>query len=470
MTMDGRAAESPLVSMEAEQSVLGSLLLQPAAWDRVVDVLGEGDFYGNDHRLIFAQLVRMFDQNLTVDAVTVAEALESRRQLDEVGGLAYLAGLAQNTPSAANVRRYAELVREYSLLRRLSATSLGIHESVRFREGRTAAQLLDGAQGQIMALSEAARRGMAEFVSLPGLLVSTLDRLDELAQRRSADGVVGLSTGFADLDRLTTGLDETDFVVVAARPSMGKTALAMNMAEHVARQGKRVAVFSMEMNAQQLVMRVLAGVARVNAQRLRVGRLFDEDWMRLTHALGQAQALPLYINESSNLTANELRAAARRLHRETGGLGLIVVDYLQLMSSSSRGENRALELSEISRAMKGLAKELRVPVIALSQLNRSVEQRPNKRPILSDLRESGALEQDADIVMLIYRDEYYNPDSDYKGTAEVIVAKQRNGPTDTVRLAFDRELTRFSDLDYGSFTQPPAQDRAGRGKGSRSAE
>ncbi len=381
----------PPHSVEAEQSVLGGLMLENNAWERITDLIVEGDFYRHDHRLIWKQILRLIDDNKPADVVTVAEALESLGTLDQVGGLAYLAALAQNTPSAANIRRYAEIVRERAVLRKLAEVGTGITESAFSPGGRSAAQILDEAEARVFEIKEAGARATQGFQAMEPLLVEAMTRIDELYNRDNPSDVTGLATGFTDLDGKTSGLQPGDLIIVAGRPSMGKTAFSLNIAENVALDGRHsVAVFSMEMGASQLVMRLLGSVGRLDQHRLRTGRIAEDDWSRLTHALGHLNEAPLYIDESPGLTVMEVRARARRLARQTKDskpLGLIVIDYLQLMSGSGSGENRATELSDISRSLKGLAKELHVPVIALSQLNRSLEQRPNKRPVMSDLRE-----------------------------------------------------------------------------------
>lgn len=439
----------PPHSVEAEQSVLGGLLLDTSALDKIADLLTDGDFYRHEHRLIFQQIVRLSEQAKPVDVITVAEALELSGALEKVGGLPYLGSLAQNVPSAANVRRYAEIVRERSIMRKLVEVGTDIASSAFNPTGRDAAQLLDEAEGKVFEIAEAGSKGKQGFHAMPPLLTEVVERIETLYSRDNPSDVTGIATGFSDLDRMTSGLQPGDLVIVAGRPSMGKTAFSINIAEHVALQGnKPVAIYSMEMGASQLAMRMLGSVGRLNQHDLRTGRLQDDDWGRLTHALGKLNDAPIFIDETAALSALDLRARSRRLHRQHGGLGLIVVDYLQLMSApgGKASENRATEISEISRSLKALAKELHVPVIALSQLNRSLEQRPNKRPVMSDLRESGAIEQDADLILFIYRDEVYNSDSPDKGKAEIIIGKQRNGPIGMVPVAFRGEYTRFENL------------------------
>lgn len=444
----------PPHSVEAEQSVLGGLLLEASALDKIVDLVSADDFYRQEHRLIFRQILRLTEQAKPVDVITVAEALEISGELEKIGGLPYLGGLAQNVPSAANVRRYGEIVRERSIMRQLVEVGTDIAGSAYNPTGRDAAQLLDEAESKVFEIAEAGSKGKQGFMSMPPLLTQVVERIETLYARDNSSDVTGTATGFSDLDRMTSGLQDGDLVIVAGRPSMGKTAFSINIAENVALDSnKPVAIFSMEMGATQLAMRMLGSVGKLNQHDLRTGRLQDDDWGRLTHALGKLNDAPIHIDESAALSALEVRARARRLHRTHGGLGLIVIDYLQLMSSNAGkvSENRATEISEISRSLKALAKELQVPVIALSQLNRSLEQRPNKRPVMSDLRESGAIEQDADLILFIYRDEVYNSDSPDKGKAEIIIGKQRNGPIGKVELAFRGEYTRFDNLAQGSY-------------------
>ena len=433
----------PPHSVEAESSVLGGLLLDNGAWDRVGDVLDESDFYRYEHRLIFAAVRALVDASKPADVVTVFNHLQDQGKAGECGGLAYLNSLAQYVPSASNIRRYAEIVRERSILRKLVTASDEIATHAFNPQGRPVAQIVDEAEQKIFSIGEQGARMKQGFQSMESLVVKLLDRVQEMAEH--PNDITGVPTGFADLDRMTSGLQAGDLVVLAARPSMGKTAFAINIAEHVAlKEGLPVAVFSMEMGASQLAVRIVGSIGRIHQGRLRTGKLNPDEWPRLTEAIERLRTVSLHIDETPGLTTSELRANARRLARQCGKLGLIVVDYLQLMGgSSAAGDNRATELGEISRGLKMLAKELQCPVIALSQLNRSVEQRTDKRPMMSDLRESGAIEQDADIIMFIYRDEYYNKDSKEPGVAEIIIGKQRNGPTGTVKLTFLAPLTRF---------------------------
>ncbi|HUD26969.1 MAG TPA: replicative DNA helicase [Burkholderiaceae bacterium] len=445
------ALHTPPHSVEAEQSVLGGLLLDNSAWDRIADRIGAEDFYRHDHRLIFQQIARLIDQSKPADTVTVFEALQATGQAADCGGLPYLNALAQNTPSAANIRRYAEIVRERSVLRSLASVGEEIAISAREPQGRDAKEILDEAEGKVFRIAEQGARNRTGFARLETLLTRVVERIQELFERSGGSDVTGVPTGFADLDSKTAGLQAGDLIIIAGRPSMGKTALALNIGEHVAIDlGMPVAVFSMEMGAAQVALRMLGSVGRIDQQRLRTGRLNDQDWPRLSEAIERMHAAPLYIDETPALNALELRARARRLAREYKQLGLVVVDYLQLMSATGSGENRATEISEISRSLKALAKELQVPVVALSQLNRTVETRTDKRPVMSDLRESGAIEQDADLILFIYRDEVYNPDTSDKGVAEIIIGKQRNGPIGRVNLRFGGEFTRFDNLASGS--------------------
>ncbi|RQR31019.1 MULTISPECIES: replicative DNA helicase [unclassified Burkholderia] len=437
----------PPHSVEAEQSVLGGLLLDNAAWDRIADFLSQGDFYRYDHRIIYEHIGRLIASTRPADVVTVYEALVTSGKADDVGGLAYLNALAQNTPSAANIRRYAEIVRDRAVLRRLVSVADEISADAFNPQGKEVRQLLDEAESKVFSIAEEGARGNQGFLEVGPLLTQVVERIDTLYHTANPSDVTGTPTGFVDLDRMTSGMHGGELIIVAGRPSMGKTALSMNIGEYVAVEyGLPVAVFSMEMPGTQLVMRMLGSIGRLDQHRMRTGRLTDEDWPKLTHAVQKMSEAQLFIDETGGLNPMELRSRARRLARQCGKLGLIIVDYLQLMSGSSQGENRATEISEISRSLKSLAKELDVPVIALSQLNRGLEQRPNKRPVMSDLRESGAIEQDADVILFIYRDEVYNPDSPDKGTAEIIIGKQRNGPIGPVRLTFLGQYTKFDNF------------------------
>jgi len=450
------ALKLPPHSIEAEQSVIGGLLLENEALDKVADILNPDDFYQYDHKTIYQHIARLIERNRPADIVTVAESLENTAELAGVGGIAYLGSLAQNTPTAANIRRYAEIVRERAIMRKLVTVGSDIAGSAFNPNGRDAQQLLDEAEAKIFQIAENGNKNNEGFQDIKVLLPQVAEKIDELFSREDQSEVTGIPTGFADLDKMTSGLHGGDLIIVAGRPSMGKTAFSINMAENVALDtGLPVAVFSMEMGATQLATRMIGSVGRLDQHRMRTGRLEDEDWEKLTTALGKLNEAPIFIDEGAGLSSFDVRARARRLHRQTGKLGLIVVDYLQLMSApaGTRSENRATEISEISRSLKALAKELDVPVVALSQLNRGLEQRPDKRPVMSDLRESGAIEQDADLILFIYRDEVYNPDSPDKGTAEIIIGKQRNGPIGRVRLTFIGQHTRFEDFANANYME-----------------
>jgi replicative DNA helicase len=437
----------PPHSIEAEQSVLGGLLLDNLAWDRAADLLSDSDFYRYEHRLIYAAIGALVNATRPADVITVFEQLQTLGKANDCGGLAYLNALAQSVPSAANMRRYAEIVRERAILRKLVAASDEIATNAFNPQGRQVSQILDEAEGMIFRIGEEGSRARQGFVGMDQLVVQLIDRVNELHEN-GAEEVTGVRTGFYGLDSMTAGLQPGDLIVLAARPSMGKTAFALNIAENVAvKEGLPVVVFSMEMGASQLALRMVGSLGRINQQHLRTGALRDDEWGRLSEAVDKLGKAPVFIDESPALTSSELRARARRQARQCGRLGLIVIDYLQLMSgSSSSEENRATVIGEISRGLKALAKELKCPVIALSQLNRSVESRTDKRPMMSDLRESGAIEQDADVIMFIYRDDYYNKDSKEPGVAEIIIGKQRNGPTGDVKLSFLKPLTRFDNL------------------------
>ena len=434
----------PPHSVEAEQSLLGGLLIDNSALDQVADTISSKDFYRQDHRQIFIHIIDLINSSNPADVITVAESLEKNSELTSTGGMAYLASLAENMPSVANIRGYAKIIRDNSILRNLISVGSDIVEGAFSPKGKDAQQLLDEMEAKLFAVaeSESNRLGYKDFQAIVAQVVRDLEE-----RGQNPGTVTGLSTGFTDLDSLTTGLHGGELVIIAGRPSMGKTALAMNIAETCGvDQNKAVAIFSMEMGSEQIVTRLLGSVAKVNQQKMRTGKMDEDDWEKIADGLGRLNEAPLFIDEGSALNSYELRARARRLDRSTeGGLGLIVVDYIQLMSAlgGQQGENRATEISEISRSLKSLAKELNVPVVALSQLNRNVDSRPDKRPQMSDLRESGAIEQDADVIMFIYRDEVYNPDSADKGIAEIILAKQRSGPIGTVKLTFVGEFTRF---------------------------
>ncbi len=432
----------PPHSIEAERAVLGGLMLDNATWEQIGDRLRSEDFYRRDHQLIFAALEDHAERAAPFDVVTVSDWLEARGELAEAGGLSYLIGLANETPSAANVRAYGDIVAERAMLRALISAGGDIAGSAYATEGRSLIEIIDAAEQRVFEIADRGSRGRQGFRRVSTLLAAAVDRLHELG--KSKNGITGLATGIGDFDDYTAGLQPGDLVIVAGRPSMGKTALAMNIAENVSISEKRpTAIFSMEMPAVQLTLRMVSSLGRIDQGRLRSGRLADEEWPRVTSVIEMMSEASLYVDDTPALSPTELRARARRLKRENKDLALIVVDYLQLMQVPGTRENRATEISEISRNLKALAKELNVPIVALSQLNRGVEQRPNKRPIMSDLRESGSLEQDADVVVMLYRDEYYNPSSPEKGLAEIIIAKQRNGPTGTVKAAFLERYTRF---------------------------
>jgi replicative DNA helicase len=439
------ALKVPPHSLEAEQAVLGGLMIDNEAWENVADIVTEEDFYRRDHRLIFRAISQLAAKDSPFDAVTLSEALTNQQELDNAGGLAYLGSLARGIPSAANIKAYARIVRENSVLRQLIQTGVEISNSGYQPEGRTVAELLDHSEKLVFKIAEQGARGQHSFSDMKQLLNRVVDRIDTLFQ--SGSDITGVPTGFTDVDKLTAGLQAGDLVIVAGRPSMGKTTFAMNIAEHVAiKEGLPAAIFSMEMPDEQLIMRMLSSLGSINQTKVRTGNLEDDDWPRITSAINMLQSAPMFIDDSAGLTPAELRARARRLMRQQGKLGIIVVDYLQLMQIADSTENRVNEISEISRSLKALAKELNVPVVVLSQLNRAVESRNDKRPMMADLRESGAIEQDADVIVFIYRDEVYNEDSPDKGKAEIIIAKQRNGPIGTVHLTFQGKYTRFDNF------------------------
>ena len=434
----------PPHSVEAEQSLLGGLMLDRRAWDQVADVVSADDFYRSDHKMTFVAIGELAERDQPADAVTVSEHLEQQGRLDAAGGLGYLGQLVQETPSAANIRAYAHIIRQRAMLRQLIEIGGDIAASAHESEGRSVEELVDLAEQKVFDIADRGQRSGVGFARLKDILPKTIDRLDELSH--SEGNITGIPTGFNDMDELTAGLQRGDLVVVAGRPSMGKTTLAMNIAENAA-IGHQVptAIFSMEMSAEQLSFRMIGSIGRVNQSHLRTGRLTDEDWSRIDSAVSMMSSAPVFIDDAPALTPTEVRARARRLKREHN-LGLIVVDYLQLMQVTGTTENRATEISEISRSLKALARELNVPVIALSQLNRSVEQRTDKRPVMSDLRESGAIEQDADVIIFIYREEVYDPETPRKGVADIIIGKQRNGPIGEFHLTFLGEFTKFENL------------------------
>ncbi len=436
----------PPHSVEAEQSVLGGLMIANDSWDNVADQVAATDFYRAAHGVIFSHMAKLVEAGEPIDVITLSEELNKSGELDRIGGLPYLTELAKNTPSAANIRAYAKVVRERASLRSMISVANQIAESGFNTEGRDSDDLLDEAERKIMQISEERpKTGGPEAVN--PLLKGVVDRIDELFN--SEEAITGVSTGFTELDEKTSGLQRSDLIIVAARPSMGKTAFAVNLVEHAVLNGDKPAlVFSMEMPANSIIMRMISAIGRIELGKVLTGKLEEEDWPKLTTAVSKLKDRPLFIDDTPALTPTELRSRARRIAREHGDLGMIMVDYLQLMQIAGNSEGRTAEISEISRSLKAIAKEFNCPVVALSQLNRSLEQRPNKRPINSDLRESGAIEQDADVIMFIYRDEYYNENSDDKGIAEIIIGKQRNGPTGTTRLAFLGQFTRFDNLAF----------------------
>ncbi|MCE5394632.1 MAG: replicative DNA helicase [Acidithiobacillus sp.] len=447
VSLDEEVKGSPH-SREAEQSVLGGLLIDPETWDQINEIVSTADFYERRHQTIFSAIADMFQAGLEMDAVTLSEFLQDRGQLEEIGGLTYLVELANRTPSAANVNAYARIVRERSVLRSLLRTGREIAEMAYHTAGREAAELLDEAERKIFALAEGQARGNKHFQQLKEALPAVIDRIEQIARERKR--ITGLPTGFIDLDERTSGLHPGQLIIVAGRPSMGKTAFAMNLAEHVSCVEKQaVAVFSMEMPTEEIVLRALSSRGRVDQHRLRNGSLGKDDWPRIATAVGELNIAPLFVDDSAALSPGELRSRARRLKREHD-IRLIVVDYLQLMQVPGRSDNRVAEISEISRSLKALAKELQLPIVALSQLNRSLENRTEKRPQMSDLRESGAIEQDADLILFLYRDEVYHKEKEeVKGIAEVIIGKQRNGPIGTIRMSFFGEYTRFENYAPG---------------------
>ncbi|MGR9107365.1 MAG: replicative DNA helicase [Gammaproteobacteria bacterium] len=447
------AYELPPHSLQAEQSVLGGLMLDNRAWDSIADRVGEEDFYRKDHRLIFKAIRRLAENDSPFDVVTLSEILERDNALGDAGGIRYLGTLAKDTPSAANIIAYADIVRERSVLRQLIHVGTEISNAAFRTEGRSTADLLEFAEQKVFAIAEQRQRGESGFLPIKTLLARAVDRVEKLYQLEGT--LTGAGTGFHDFDEMTSGLQPSDLIIVAGRPSMGKTSFAMNLAENIAIKGEKpVAVFSMEMPAEQLAMRMMSSLGRIDQHKVRTGKLDDDEWPRLTSAINILAEARLFIDDTPAMTPTEVRARARRLTREHGHLGLIVLDYLQLMQAPGSGENRVAEISHISRSLKALAKELNVPVVALSQLNRNLEQRPNKRPVMSDLRESGSIEQDADVIVFIYRDEVYHEDSPDKGCAEIIIGKQRNGPIGTTRLTFLGQYTRFENFApdrYGDY-------------------
>lgn len=434
----------PPHSIEAEQSVLGGLMLDNEAWDRVAERVVAQDFYTRTHKLIFEAMEKLVESGQPIDLITISETLEKTNELDSIGGFAYLGEIAKNTPSAANINAYAEIVRERAVVREMIHVANEIADAGYNPEGRDSHDLLDLAETKVFKIAEQRTKSSDGPQNIHNILEKTIDKIEELYQSPQ-DGVTGVSTGYSDLDKMTAGMQPSDLIIVAARPSMGKTTFAMNLAEHAAMtQDKPTLIFSLEMPSEQIMMRMLASLGRINQTKVRTGQLDDDDWARLSSTMGLLiEKGKMFVDDSSGLTSTELRSRARRIARDHGGISMIMVDYLQLMRVPSLQDNRTLEIAEISRSLKALAKELECPVIALSQLNRTLEQRADKRPINSDLRESGSIEQDADLIMFIYRDEVYNEDSTDKGVAEIIIGKQRNGPIGKVRLTFQGQFSRF---------------------------
>jgi replicative DNA helicase len=440
--------KTPPHSLEAEQSVLGGLLLDNSSWDHVAELLSEGHFFRHTHQLIWRNIALLAQKSVSFDLVTLSDTLKRHGVLEEVGGISYLSSLEFSTPSAANIRVYAEIVREKALLRKLISAGTEAVNMAFFPEGKSAVEVLDTAEKLMFDVAQMGQIGKKSYATGKDLLKICVEKISDLYE--NPNQVTGIQTFYDDFDEKTAGLQKGDLIIIAGRPSMGKTTFAMNIAENIAVRGKQaVAVFSLEMPGEQLMMRMISSLGRVSAQKLRTGRLESEDWNGLTTAIGKLSDAPIYVDETAALSSLELRARARRLKREHN-ISAIIIDYLQLMRGNTPNTNRTEEISEISRSLKALAKELEVPVIALSQLNRSLEQRPDKRPKMSDLRESGAIEQDADIILFIYRDEVYHPDTEQKGVAEVIIGKQRNGPIGKILLTFIGEFTRFENFAQGS--------------------
>ncbi|MBE8574156.1 replicative DNA helicase [Vibrio sp. OPT18] len=441
-------------SQEAEQSVLGGLLLDNSRWDDVSDKVSGADFYLRYHRVIFDASRKLLEAGQPLDLITLSELLEKQEKLEDVGGFAYLADLAKNTPSAANITAYSEIVREKAVLRNVISVGNEIVSSAYDSKEVSSTELIDSIESKVLAISNQHSVSVDSMQSLGNVLEKTLGRMEELLHT-AQDGVTGLSTGFTDLNKKTAGLQNSDLIIVAARPSMGKTTFAMNLCENAAMENdKPVLIFSLEMPSEQLMMRMLSSLSRVDLTKIRTSQLDDEDWAKISGASGMLMERDnIFIDDRSGITPTELRVKARRMSREHGGLSMIMVDYLQLMQVPGLQGNRTLEIAEISRSLKALAKELNVPVVALSQLNRTLESRPDKRPINSDLRESGSIEQDADLIMFIYRDEVYHEDSKDKGTAEIIIGKQRNGPIGNVRLTFQGQYSRFDNFAGPSYDE-----------------
>lgn len=441
----------PPHSLEAEQSVLGGIMLDANVWDNVCDRIQADDFYYPSHRSIFQSMQALLNRDKPLDVITLVDWLREQSQLEEVNGETYLYELARNTPSVSNVVAYADIIRERSILRKLIEVATRIANRAYSPEGMDTVQILDEAERQVFAIAETSP-SISGPVNIKSVLTSTVDRIDQLYH--SSDSVTGLPTGYTDLDQMTSGFQPADLIILAARPSMGKTSFAMNIAEHAAiKSQKPVLIFSLEMPAESLAMRMLSSLSRVDQHKIRTGKLEDDDWPRITSSIAMLSKAPMFIDDTPGLSPAEMRARARRIAKEHGEIGLILVDYLQLMQMPGQSESRTLEVSEISRSLKSLAKELNTPVMALSQLNRSLEQRSDKRPVMSDLRESGAIEQDADVITFIYRDEVYNEESPDVGTAEIIIGKQRNGPIGKVRLTFHGQYTRFENFAQDNWSE-----------------
>lgn len=441
-------------SNESEQGVLGAILMDAGALDRVTEVIGENDFFAEPHRLIWAAIQKLGNDSKPVDVLTVTEQLESEGNLEKCGGFGYIGSIAAQTPSPGAAKQYAEIVRERAMRRRIIEAGQRMIDLARSRDGRTAEEVLDDAEREVLNLSETQAKSKETFQETPQVMSRVLERMEHLASNPPENGIIGTATGYVDLDKMTSGLHGGSLIILAARPAMGKTALAMNIAENVAIDSKKpVAIFSMEMGADELMQRIIGSVGRIDQSRMRTVNFTDDDWSRVTESVGKMQDAQFFIDETPALTVMDIRSRVRRLTKKVGPLGLVVIDYLQLLSagSSSKNENRATVVGEFSRSLKMLAKELNIPIMALSQLNRSVEQRPNKRPGMADLRESGSLEQDADLVMFIYRDDYYNKDSQEPGVAEVIIGKHRAGPVGQVKLAFRGQYTRFENMSPVSY-------------------
>ena len=448
----------PPQAIEAEQSLLGSLMLDQRALDEVDADIESRDFYRSDHRDIYNAIQELNERDEAVDVVTVSEELEKIGKLKQAGGLSYLGALVKNTPNSANIEAYAKIVRERAVLRRLIETSNDIIDKSYNPDGMAPAEILDFAEQAVLEIARQDSNSNDSFSNIESLLAESIDKIEELF--RSGEAVTGVPTGFTKLDQLTTGLQGGELVIVAGRPSMGKTSFSMNVVENaIMKKGCAVAIYSMEMPGHQIATRMLSSLSRINSNKMRTGKLTESDWPRLTSAMNIIKDKPIFVDDSAGLSPLEVRTRARRLNAKLeNGLGLIVIDYLQLMSGNGQSDNRTTEISNITRSLKALAKELDVPIILLSQLNRSLEQRPNKRPVMSDLRESGAIEQDADLILFIYRDEVYNKDTEAKGAAEIIIGKQRNGPIDTVRLKFLGEFTKFEDFSVDTYNSGDASN------------